>query len=407
VWAPRLRELTTAFVRIIKPQPIGHEMNKILVVGQTPPPYHGQAIMIKRMLEASYPNAKLYHVRMGFSDEIDEVGKFRVRKICHLLQLILNTYCARLRRNVTVLYYPPAGPALVPVLRDIVFLIAVRWLFRTIIFDFHAAGLSEFYKNSTGLLRRLMEAAYFNPDVTIGASPQAAEDGRLLGARREFLIPNGIEDFGHHVLARTKRGAASLGGLTILYVGALREDKGILVLLEAVRLLRRRGREAYVQLVGHFFSVEFEREVRRFLDQNGLADIVRLRGVLTGDDKWRAFSEADLFCFPSHFAAESFPVCLVEALSFSLPVVATRWRGIPNIVSDGENGFLVSIRDAPAVADRLERLITDSALREAMGRAARAKFEQEFTVARYHDRVAAVFESIVRPTRSAEATPAR
>jgi glycosyltransferase involved in cell wall biosynthesis len=369
-------------------------MNNILVVGQTPPPYHGQAIMIQRMLEGVYPDVKLYHIRMGFSDQIDDIGRFRIGKIFHLLLLIVKTYHLSLTRNIKVLYYPPAGPTLVPVLRDIVYLIAVRRLFNTRIFDFHAAGLSEFYRKSTGLLRRLMAIAYLKPDIAIGASRQAIEDGRALGAKREFVIPNGIEDHARIAMSQSPPSAERKNRPVVLFVGVLREDKGVLVLLEAFRLLRSRGGTACLQLVGHFSSAEFQRTVIEFLERNDLGETVRLCGILTGDDKWQAFSKADLFCFPSHFFAESFPVCLVEALSFGLPVVTTRWRGIPDIVVDGENGFLVPIGDALAVADRLERLLADPGLCEAMGRAGRAKFERDYTLAQYHDRINSVFGSI-------------
>jgi glycosyltransferase involved in cell wall biosynthesis len=369
-------------------------MNKILVVGQTPPPYGGQAIMIQRMLEGVYPDAKLYHVRMGFSNQMNDIGRFQLAKIYHLCQLILKTYRLSLGLNIKILYYPPAGPDLVPVLRDIVFLIAVRWLFRIRIFHFHAAGLSEFYSSSAGLLRRLMEIAYFDPDVAIRASRQATEDGRVLRARREFIVPCGIEDHGSFAIAGAKPIVKHVQPMTILYVGVLREDKGVLILLEAIKLLRERGRTSCLRLVGHFGSAEFERAVKEYLEWHGLADVVNLCGVLSGDDKWQAFTQADLFCFPSYFVAESFGVCLIEALSFGLPVVATRWRGIPDVIDDGENGFLVPIRDAMAVADRLESLIVDPAMREVMGRAARAKYERDFTLAQYHDRMNVVFRSI-------------
>ncbi len=370
-------------------------MNNILIVGQTPPPYHGQAIMIERMLEGVYPDIKLYHVRMRFSDQIDDIGRFRIGKIYHLLQLILRTYHLSLNRNIKILYYPPAGPKLVPVLRDIVFLIAVRWLFSVRIFDFHAAGLSGFYSQSKGVLKCLMKLAYFAPDAAIGASGQAAQDGRALGAKRAFVIPNGIEDHAGSLTSRSRPGTGHADPPVILYVGVLREDKGIMVMLEALRLLRNRGVPAFLQLVGHFGSAEFERIVREFIICHNIQEDVRLAGVLTGDDKWQAFRDADIFCFPSHFFAESFPVCLVEALSFGLPAVTTRWRGIPDIVGDGENGFLVSTGDAPAVAERLEQLIIDPGLRKAMGRVGRAKFEREYTLAQYHARLNAAFESII------------
>jgi glycosyltransferase involved in cell wall biosynthesis len=55
-----------------------------------------------------------------------------------------------------------------------------------------------------------------------------------------------------------------------------------------------------------------------------------------------------VFCFPSFFNSEAFPVVLLEALACGLPIVSTRWRGIPSIVDDGECGLLVEPRDDQA-----------------------------------------------------------
>jgi hypothetical protein len=57
---------------------------QVLVVGQTPPPLHGQAIMIERLVEARLAGVKLVHVRMNFSHVLSEVGRFRAHKLAHL-----------------------------------------------------------------------------------------------------------------------------------------------------------------------------------------------------------------------------------------------------------------------------------------------------------------------------------
>jgi glycosyltransferase involved in cell wall biosynthesis len=356
--------------------------------------------MIQAMLEGAYTFAKLHHVRMGFSAEMDEVGKFRFRKLFHLLKLIVETYYVALTHQVRILYYPPAGPELVPVLRDILYLLSVRWLFRTRIFQFHAAGLSEFYHKSPGFLRLFMRAAYFDPEMTIRSSRLTSRDGQVLRAKRDLVIPLGIPDYG--CLAPGPR-PASASPPTILHVGVLREDKGILVLLEAFKRIRLSGKAACLDLVGRFASTAFEREVLEFISTNNLGEVVRLRGVLTGDDKWLAFSEADLFCFPTHHPSETFGVCLLEAMSFTLPTVATRWGGIPDIVDDGETGFLVPIRDAVAMAEKLERLVLDRGLREAMGRAGREKFRREFTLEQYHARMNMMFQAVQADARQKKA----
>jgi len=70
------------------------------------------------------------------------------------------------------------------------------------------------------------------------------------------------------------------------------------------------------------------------------------------------------FCFPTFFESETFGVVLLEAMQFSLPIVATRWRGIPSIITDGDNGFLVDPKDPIGLSEKLETLLRDPAMRD-------------------------------------------
>jgi glycosyltransferase involved in cell wall biosynthesis len=107
------------------------------------------------------------------------------------------------------------------------------------------------------------------------------------------------------------------------------------------------------------------------------------------DDQYRA---ADVFCFPSFYEAEAFPLVLLEALQFSLPVVATEWRGIPAIVEDGVNGLLVPTRAPDRIADSLERLLRDRPLRETMGARGRGIYLEKFTDDVFRTNMQAAFE---------------
>lgn len=370
-------------------------MHKVLVVGQTPPPHHGQSMMIQKMLEAEYPGIRLYHARMAFSDDIQEIGLFKTRKIVSLIGLISRMYWLRVRQGTRILYYPPAGPYWVPVLRDVAILLATRWLFNKVIFHFHACGISELYKTTSSFTRLLLRLAYFGPDAAVCASRLLLDDGKALGAKQEFFIPCGVEDEGRGHLSRATEARAKRGRHgTILYVGWLSEEKGVLTLLEAARRLAERGSRYQLQLVGRFVSPGFQSAVLREVRQYRLEEYVRLMGVLTGEAKSRAYSAADIFCFPSHHPTETFGVVNIEAMSFGLPIVATRWRTMPEVVSDGITGFLIPVGDAASLADRLEQLLLDPDLRERMGRAGRAKFEREFTIDKFRERFGEVFRVV-------------
>jgi glycosyltransferase involved in cell wall biosynthesis len=70
----------------------------------------------------------------------------------------------------------------------------------------------------------------------------------------------------------------------------------------------------------------------------------------------------------------------MEAMQYSLPIISTRWRGIPALVEEGVNGLLVEPQDPGAVAGAVERLAGDPELRARMGAAGRQTFEARFSV---------------------------
>lgn len=366
-------------------------MIKVLVVGQSPPPYVGQAIMIEEMLRSAHPGCRFHHVKMDFSRRTGDHGKASLRKVFGLFALIFKIAIARLSSGSRILYYPPAGPNRVPMFRDIAVLLCTRWMFAKTVFHFHAGGLCELYPKLSAPVRFLFRLAYFHPDAGIRLSDLNPEDAKLLRSRKEFIVPNGIRDV-RTLLAPSPRPATDRP--IILYAGILRESKGVAVLLEAARLLQARGLRFSMEFMGAFDSEGFEREAREKIRRDGTSDSVRFLGVLSGESKLKAFERADIFGFPSFYESETFGIVLLEAMCFSLPVVATFWRGIPSIVKDGETGFLVPVRDAEALAGKLAILLLDPGLRASLGSEGRKLFETRFTLDQFHRNIIGVFEAI-------------
>ena len=101
-------------------------MNSILLVGQTPPPYHGQAIAMQQLFDHRWEGLKIQYLRMEYSQREAEVGRFRIKKIFHLFSLIIRSWFILIKNRPCCLYYPPASPNRIPVIRDVVFLLFVR-----------------------------------------------------------------------------------------------------------------------------------------------------------------------------------------------------------------------------------------------------------------------------------------
>ena len=363
----------------------------IIAVAQTPPPFHGQAVMNQLLLEGDYSKVKFHHARMAFSGDIQEVGVFRWKKIFHLVAVFFGIVAARFRTGAQVLYYPPASPNMVPFLRDCGLLIGTRWLFKKTVFHFHANGLADLYARLPWLLQKAFWLAYGKPALSIAISDYGKRDGEFLKSKGIVLIPNGIPD--QQDIDSTNN-SATHDEPEILFCGMVSEEKGIGILLEACAILKQRGASFRCKIVGKAASEVEEKKIKDFVQNHQLEGTVEFTGPLYDDNKWKAYAGADIFCFPTHYSAESFGLVAVEAMMFSLPVVATNWRGLPDIVVDGETGFLVPPKDAKSIAERLEQLISDPDLRRKMGSAGRRRYEQNFTVEKFRNSMESALASV-------------
>lgn len=352
--------------------------HKVLVVGQTPPPFGGQAVMIRALLNGTYDDLEFKHVRLAFSADMDSVGKFKVKKIWILFATILQILWARVSTGAKTIYYPPSGPEKVPVIRDIILLNCVRWAFSKTVFHFHAGGVSGFRNELSGVLRYLFDRAYCKPDLAIRTSELNPDDGAGFGAKKSVVVYNGLEDEIGSVLSSVENKKVQL-----LFVGVLIPSKGVMVLMEVCGLLVQNGFDLEIKVMGRFGSQEFEKELKNRIQDLGLTEIVEFVGVKSGNDKFKYFASCDIFCFPSYFESESFGLVCAEAMMFSKPIVSTNWRGIPTVVQNGVNGYLVPIKDPIAFANKVEALIKDPQKRQKMGEAGRRIYEECFTIEKF------------------------
>jgi len=351
-----------------------NNISKILVVGQTPPPFGGQAIIINKIINANYRNIKIYHIRMSFSKEVSQIGSFNFYKIYHLFEIIFKIYLMKIKFKINTMLYPPSGPDRNPILRDIVILLATRWLFKKIIFQFFAGGLSEYYNNTTKIEKFLMKTVYSNADITLRPSIFSPNDGIVFNSHKDIILPWGVDD-NFNIQLRQKKNIVN-----ILFVGVLRVSKGVMVLLSACRMLKLSNVEFELNILGDYYSEEIKKRISKYLFENELIDYINFHGIKTGNSYYKYFYEADIFCFPTFFESENLPIVLLDALKFGLPIVSTNWRSIPSIVDNSVNGFLVEIKNEQLVFEKLKLLIDNYALRIKMGDESRKMFLKKYDI---------------------------
>jgi colanic acid/amylovoran biosynthesis glycosyltransferase len=196
-------------------------------------------------------------------------------------------------------------------------------------------------------------------------------------------------------------------GMSIVCLGSFIEVKGHRYLIEACRLLRERGVEVRCHLVG---DGPGRRDLVERIAAAGLDREVVLHGPLPRPDVARLLSGADVIVQPSvptrRGSREGIPVSLMEGMACGLPAVASRISGIPELIDDGQNGFLVPPGDAAALAEVLGQLAGDPELRSRMGRSAREKVIASFDLSRNAARLATMIRGATA-SRNGNPTSAR
>lgn len=305
---------------------------RIIIAGQVPPPFGGQNIMIQKALAqfVRSPHCETVHLPFFFTPNLGQTRKGSGRKLLELVRVIFRLLRIRGKGPIDLLLFPTGGPQRVPMIRDILLLPWVLMLSQRVVLHFHAAGIADqFARHPDGLTTRTLRWLYSKTFGAVVMTGFNSRDPAAAGINRICVVPYHIgDDFDSTLVSR-----ADPTTIRLLYVGHLCADKGTPQLIEAVALLRRIYPNLILELVGECLPPFSHEELSQLLDRLDLQSHVQLQGLLTGKAKAEAFGRADLFVFPSVAPYESFGLVLVEAMSWELPIVASKWRGNAEVLT--------------------------------------------------------------------------
>jgi glycosyltransferase involved in cell wall biosynthesis len=186
----------------------------------------------------------------------------------------------------------------------------------------------------------------------------------------------------------------------LLFVAHLAERKGAPILVEACRILAERGVLFRCVVVGDGPQRSY---VEQLVEQYALQKVVDLTGVVFQEHLREYLSRADVFVLPCLTAnngdMDGIPVVLMEAMAMGIPAVSTYVSGIPELIEDGRSGLLVNEKDPEALADAIERLLSDRELRIRLGKSGRQKVTEEFNIDKSVAQLATLFGRYVAAPR--------
>ena len=174
-----------------------------------------------------------------------------------------------------------------------------------------------------------------------------------------------------------------------MFLSNLIESKGVIVLLDALKILADKGYSFRCDFVG---GETKEIDAKRFayeVEKRRLGSSVFYRGRKYGPEKDNVMAQSDVFVFPSF--EDCFPLVLLEAMSHRLPIVTTTEGAIPDEVSDGVNGLICERADFHSLANCLEELLTNPDMRKALGDEGYKILKEKFTTERFEENLEKAF----------------
>lgn len=360
---------------------------KILFVLHYPPPIHGAAAIGLQIIESKLINDAFdcKYINLGTSITINEIGGKSFIKLFRYLSIFGQVFWELISNRPDLCYISITSKG-VPFYKDATLAFLVKLFGVKLIYHFHNKGVSlrqgKFFddlmyrvtfKNSSVILL----SKYLYPDVQ-----------KYVLNEQVWFCPNGIPD-----VEIKKNIIRDKNVVELLFLSNLIESKGVFVLLEVCKILQNKKLNFQCTFVGGVGDIS-EQQFQSKLKELKIEDSVNYAGKKFGKDKESFFTNTDIFILPT--LNDCFPLVLLEAMQYSIPVISTFEGGIPDIVEDGVTGFLVPQKNIETLAEKLEILIRNPELRIKMGIEARNKFVSEFTLNKFETRFKEILQQVTK-----------
>ncbi|MDC1722474.1 glycosyltransferase family 4 protein [Phocaeicola vulgatus] len=354
--------------------------SRVLFILHLPPPIHGAAMMGKYIQESELINSSFdcYCVNLATAGNLADIGHVSLKKLLKYLFLLKRIFHIVREIRPELVYITPNSGGKV-FFKDFIVVRMLKSMGCNVIVHYHNKGVSV-YQNKW-LYNFLYKYFFSNLKVILLAEHLYKDIIEYVKWEDVYICPNGIPNLREGELEARRNNKVPY----LLFLSNLLINKGVFVLLDALRILKEKGYLFNCLYVGgetaEINAMQFAVEVER----RKLNDKVAYVGRKVGEEKNTFFQQADMFILPT--MNECFPLVILEAMEYKLPVISTNEGGIPDIVKDGENGLICEKQNPYSLADCIAKLLDDEELRVKMGNAGYDKFCREFTLQRFENRM--------------------
>ena len=324
---------------------------KLLLIGPCPPPITGNSIINDAIIH----NFSQYHhdievdfINVGTPAFEIPFGKLNLKKLFIYLSPYRSMHKIFFADVITV----SVGHTFLGILKYLPFLLLSKLSAKQLIVHVHTDFLWTMFKDAPSWKQRILTAVMGLADKGIVLSSVLRRNLQpFLKDDHIYELPNFISaSLLEHDLPKTLTEKKQYH-LSILFLGTLRKEKGIIDFLEAMLILKKRNLDFEVHIAGDI-PVYMRAEIDRYFEK--IQDILHYHGIVTGDKKKALFLQTNIFVFPTHNEAQG--IVLLEAMATGNIILSTNVGGIPDIFVADKNGFTIESNNPAQIADIISSL---------------------------------------------------
>ena len=356
---------------------------KVLFILHTPPPMHGSSVVGQQIFSSSLINKTFItkYLNINSSSNFKQLGKKDFSKLFSIFykyfKLII--HLIYFRPNLCYFALNSKGIAFY---RDLIVVFILKIFNKKIIYHLHNKGIKAREKKIT--YKFFYKFIFKNEKVILLSKKLFLDVNSFVKINQVSYCPNGIRKISQlKPKIKNKK-------IQLLFFSNLFKFKGVFNLLEICYILKKRKLDFTCNFVGDIGDIDIITFNKSVLELN-LSNYVIYHGPKFENDKKVIFSKADIFIHPT--LDDCFPLVVLEAMQYGLPIISTFEGGIPDIIDNKQNGLLFDGFDLLGMSNALENLIKNTRLRLNLGNQAKKKFNNELTFDIFEKRINNILKS--------------
>jgi len=311
---------------------------KILFLGRFAPPAHGAARMNELYFNALKNKFNIKKIKINYSKRLEEIGRFNLQKFFGIFIVWFKLLYMLIIFRPKKVYFEiaPCGFAF---FRDSLYVWLCKIFRKNIVFHLHAKGIDSQVKNKWKL--RYYKKVFKDTKVIILSDILYEDIEKVVLRNNVYVIPNGVpdelseEEFEKIIMKRKKNKKPIL-----LFLSNMVESKGPLDVLKICDLLNKDKIDFECWFVGVWSSKEFKKKWYGLLKKYELQNKCQYLGSKYGNEKKKILKRTNFLLFPTEYPLECYPLVILEAFMFGIPVFTYDNGAIKSIIKNKTLGFV-------------------------------------------------------------------